>query len=132
MLTDTNGTPHNFYFSGAMVCFCASKHTFRVPKRSHKGSGAKERGDKVVNISFSQESLDYILSPFCGKETFRIPAREVKDSECSARKLPDLKRSVFMCKLKKKQKGASGMVSFPQNHHQFAISYFPPNIEVSI
>ena len=59
MLTDTNGTPHNFYFSGAMVCFCASKHTFRVPKRSHKGSGVKERGDKVVNISFSQESLDY-------------------------------------------------------------------------
>ena len=59
MLTDANGTPHNFYFSGAMVCFGASKHTFRVPKRSHKGSGQKKCGDKVVNISFSQESLDY-------------------------------------------------------------------------
>ena len=59
MLTDTNGTPHNFYFSGAMVCFGASKHTCRVPTRSHKGSGQKECGDKVVNTSFSQESLDY-------------------------------------------------------------------------
>ena len=45
MLTDTNGTPHNFYFSGAMVCFGASKHTFRVPTRSHKGSGKKKCGD---------------------------------------------------------------------------------------
>ena len=46
---------------------------------------------------------------------------EVTHIECSARKLPDLRKSIFMCGLSQEKKEVSGKVSLPQIHHKFAI-----------
>ena len=103
--------------NSCIVCFGALQHTFQVPRRSRE-TLAKRLRDKIANVlMFSQESLDHCP---CGTETFRIPALEVTNSGCSARKLPDLKKSILKCRLSKCFEVLG--VSLPQNaHHQVDI-----------
>ena len=88
--------------------------------KDHRRFWAKKRGDKVVNISFSQESLDCVV---VRKPLGFLPVRS-KTANAQGSSLTF--RNPFSCAdSAKKQKGGSGMVSLPQIHHQFAIGYFP-------
>ena len=98
----------------ALVLYSTHFGFFKDHRRHWPNNSVTEIG----NFQCSPKNLETIVP--CTKETFRIPALEVPNRRWSARKLPDLKKSILKWRLSKCFEVLG--VSLPQNaHHQVDI-----------